>query len=198
MFGITVLITWSITRFNPVVGIVTIGIVTAGVLVAASEERLQRAATLDDTDLVSKRVQLSANESFLELVVAYPMGAGMGSSVGTSVPYFLASRAPRPVGLENEYCRILIDQGWVGIAGWLVFIGWLYQRPPPLRLGMAWGLGVVLMYALTLTNWATAFIGVGTLSSIPSSVLLLTQMGVLVRVREIAEQSTRAGMKGAG
>jgi hypothetical protein len=79
-----------------------------------------------------------------------------------------------------------------------VFIGWLYQRPPPLRLGMAWGLGVVLMYALTLTNWATAFIGVGTLSSIPSSVLLLTQMGVLVRVREIAEQSTRAGMKGAG
>jgi hypothetical protein len=39
------------------------------------------------------------------------------------------------------------------------------------------------MYALCLTNWATAFIGTGTLSAIPGSVLLLTMMGVLVGAR---------------
>lgn len=198
MFALTLIIAWSITRFNPIVGLVAVGVIIIGVVIASTNERLQRAATLDDPEYVSARIEVSANESFLDLLLTKPMGAGMGSSVGTSIPYFLASRAPRAVGLENEYCRILVDQGWMGLGGWLVFLGWLFSRPPPLRLGMGWGLGVVLMYALTLTNWSTAFIGTGTLASIPGSVLLLTQMGILVRVREIADQSPSVGMKGAG
>src|SRR6185503_8847018 len=114
-------------------------------------------------------------------------GAGMGSSVGTSLPYFLADRAPVAIGLENEYSRILVDQGLVGLGLWVAFLVWLLHRPPPLRLDVSWGLCVVFMFALVLTNWLTAFIGSGTLSSIPGSVLLLTQMGILVRVREVAE-----------
>ena len=43
---------------------------------------------------------------------------------------------------------------------------------------------VDLSRALVLTDWATAFIGTGLLSSIPGSVLLLTQMGILLRLRE--------------
>ena len=107
----------------------------------------------------------------------------MGSSAGTSIPFFLAHVAPEAIGLENEYCRILVDQGWVGLGGWLAFLGWLFVRPPPSRPADPWRIGVVLMYSLTLASWVSAFIGTGILSSVPGTVLLLTQMGVLVGVR---------------
>jgi hypothetical protein len=109
----------------------------------------------------------------------------MGSSFGTSIPFFLADRAPKQIGLENEFSRILIDQGWLGLGGWLVFLVWLFCAPPPSRLDRPWGLGVVLMYSLCLPTWATGFIGTGVLSAIPQSVLMLVMMGVLLRVREL-------------
>ncbi|MDB5311159.1 MAG: hypothetical protein JWO38_5361 [Gemmataceae bacterium] len=186
-FGLAAVIAWGCTRFNLTTGVVIVGLVVAAGGVASTDQRLQRAAALENTAAVSGRLRGSANESFLELLVQYPLGAGMGSSVGTSIPYFLAGRTSEAIGMENEYCRILIDQGWVGLAAWVVFLVWLYHRPPPARLHINWGLGVILMYALTLTNWATAFLGTGTLASVPGSVLLLTQMGVLIRAREIAE-----------
>jgi hypothetical protein len=183
LFAIAGLIAWACSRFSLAVGIGAVGIVAAGVALAATSERLQRAASLEDTEAVSERIRGSANEAFIELLAKYPGGAGMGSSVGTSIPYFLADQAPESVGLENEYSRILVDQGWVGLFGWLAFLGWLLVRPPKPRFAVPWQLAAVLMYALVLTNWATAFIGAGTLSSIPGSVLLLTQMGILVAVR---------------
>ena len=79
----------------------------------------------------------------------------------------------------------------MGLAMWLAFLIWLLHRPPPVRLGTPWGIAVVLMFALVLTNWATAFLGTGTLSSIPGSVLLLIQMGVLARVREVTASGAR-------
>jgi hypothetical protein len=179
-------IAWLLARLHLGIGLVAIALTVVGVGVATTSERLQRALTLEDTEFVSDRVRASANESFFELMAKYPVGAGMGSSVGTSIPYFLADRAPPAVGLENEYSRIMVDQGLVGLGLWIAFLVWLLYRPPPLRLDLAWGLGVVFMFALVATNWLTAFIGSGALSSVPGSVLLLTQMGVLVRVREVA------------
>ena len=187
MFGVASVIACVITRFNFYLALASLAIGVAGAGVAATDVRLQRASDLDETEMVSERVQGSANESFLELVAEHPAGAGMGSSVGTSIPFFLLDRAPKGIGLENEYSRILIDQGIVGLFAWVIFVGWLFAVPPPVRLGARWGLGVVLMYALCLTNWLTAFIGAGTLSAVPGSVLLLTQMGVLLAVRERAE-----------
>lgn len=184
MFVLATAAAWTTTRFRPAIGLAAAVLVAAGLVVAGTDERLQRAATLDDTEAVSERIRGSANESFLELLIDYPLGAGMGSAVGTSIPYFLADRAPVAVGLENEYSHILVDQGWVGLVGWLVFLGWLFARPPAVRLDARWGLGVILMFALVLVNWATAFIGAGMLTSVPGAVLLLTQMGVLVRVRQ--------------
>lgn len=183
-FAIASVIAWVVTRFNPMFGSIAAGLLVAGGIAAVSDERLSRAASLEDTEAVSERVKGSASDSFLELIAEYPLGAGMGSSVGTSIPFFLADRAPLAVGLENEYCRILIDQGWIGLGIWVAFLIWLYARPPHLRLGKGWGIGVVLIYSLTATNWATAFIGTGTLSAIPGSVLLLAQMGVLLRLRQ--------------
>lgn len=183
LFAMAAVVAWTCTRFHPTVGLVAAGLFAAGLIAAGADDRLQRATTLDDPGVVTERVRGSANESFLELLADYPLGAGMGSAAGTSIPYFLADRAPAAVGLENEYSHILVDQGWIGLVAWLAFLGWLFGRPPAPRLDARWGLGVVLMYALVLVTWATAFIGAGTLTSVPGAVLLLTQMGVLVRVR---------------
>jgi hypothetical protein len=186
IFAIMTIIAWIIARFHIAIGAIVVGLAAVGATIAGTNERFQRATTLEDTEFVSDRVRASANQSFFELMGDYPVGAGMGSSVGTSIPFFLADRAPQAIGLENEFSRIHVDQGLVGLGLWLAFLVWLLHRPPPLRLDVPWGMGVVFMFALVLTNWLTAFIGSGTLSSIPGSVLLLTQMGVLVRVREVA------------
>jgi len=185
MFILATLIVWVVSRFHLVIGAAAVSLAAAAILIASSDERLQRISTLEDTEFVSDRVQGSANTSFFQLMADYPLGAGMGSSVGTSVPYFLADRAPQAIGLENEYSRILVDQGLVGIGLWLAFLAWLFSHPPARRLGTPWGLGVLMMFALCLTNWGTAFIGSGTLSSIPGSVMLLVQMGVLVQARTL-------------
>ncbi len=183
VFAVATLTAWAVSRFSPWVGLVAAGVVAAGAAVASTDVRLQRTVTLQDAEVVTERVQGSASENFVELFFDYPAGAGMGSSFGTSIPFFLADRAPKPIGLENEYCRIMIDQGWVGLGGWLAFLGWLYARPPRSGLGRPWQLGVVLMFSLSVTVWLTAFIGAGTLSSVPGTVLLLVQMGVVAAAR---------------
>jgi hypothetical protein len=190
MFAAASLVALICSRLNAKVALFAVGLAATGLLIAQTDERLQRAATLEDTEMVSDRIRSSANESFIDLLVSYPLGAGMGSSAGTSVPYFLADRAPKQIGLENEFSRILIDQGWFGLACWLVFLFWLFRSPPDTRLaGSRWGLGVMLMYSLCMPTWATGFIGSGNLSAVPQSVLLLTQMGILSRFREYADQT---------
>jgi hypothetical protein len=185
IFGLMMVIALVIARLHLGIGIVAVALTVVGGVIATNNERLQRAFTLEDADLVSDRIRMSANQSFFELLAEYPAGAGMGSSVGTSIPFFLADRAPVAIGLENEYSRILVDQGLLGLGLWLAFLIWLLHRPPPLRLDVPWGFGAVFLFALVLANWSTAFIGTGTLSSVPGSVLLLTQMGVLVRIQEV-------------
>lgn len=185
IFLVSTLVLWVITRFHLIIGFVAVGLTGIAILFASTNERLQRVTTMEDTELISERVTMSANESIFELMADYPMGGGMGSSAGTSIPFFLMDRAPVAIGLENEYCRIMIDQGLIGLGLWLSFIVWLFHRPPPFRLSAAWGLSVMIMFALAITNWATAFIGTGTLSAIPGSIMLLTIMGVLVRVQNI-------------
>jgi hypothetical protein len=172
-----------LTRLSALAVLPVVGAAAAAAYLASADERLQRAYSIGDTDVIVARVQLSANDSFLDLLVDYPFGAGMGSSVGTSIPFFLADRAPKQVGMENEYSRILIDQGVIGLILWLALLVHLYARPPAPRFAVPWRYGLVMMYAVTLVSWATAFIGTGTLSSIPGSVFLLVQMGLLARHR---------------
>ncbi|MGC3968261.1 MAG: hypothetical protein QM775_13090 [Pirellulales bacterium] len=87
-------IAWAITGFSPriavglAVALVVLGVTTSG------NERLLRFTNLTETSHVAMRIRGSVNESFLEYLASYPFGAGMGSSVGTSIPYFLADEAP--------------------------------------------------------------------------------------------------------
>jgi hypothetical protein len=181
MLVLTLAIAWLLSRLSLTMGLIGVVLVAGGLWFASTSERFQRASSLEDTEMVGNRIAGSANASFLDLLGRYPLGAGMGSAA--SIPYFLADVAPEPIGLENEYCRILVDQGWVGLGGWLAFLVWLFVRPPPSRPADSWRIGVVLMYSLALASWVCAFLGTGMLSSIPGTVILLTQMGVLVGVR---------------
>jgi hypothetical protein len=183
LLGLSLVVAWVLTRCSLKLGLVVAILVGCGLWVACTDERFQRANSLQDTEAVAGRLGGSVNGEFLDLLLHYPLGAGMGSAFGTNVPYFLADVAPEQIGLENEYSRILVDEGWFGLGGWLAFVGWLYVRPPPARPAVPWRLGVVLMYSFTLATWMTAFIGAGMLSSVPETVILLTQMGVLVGVR---------------
>lgn len=176
---------WAIARFHAGVGLLAVVLAGLGLFLLEQNERLQRVKELLDTEQVEQRVRASANETFLELLLRYPAGAGLGSAYGTSIPYFLADRASQTIGLENEFSRLLVDQGWLGLGLWLGFLLWLLGRLPPWRLDVSFGMAVMFMHALVLVSWATAFIGTGLLSSVPASVLMLTQMGVLARVREV-------------
>jgi hypothetical protein len=160
-------------------GILALGCIV-GVLVAQTE-RFQRFLTLRDTDMVAERVVGSVNMTFFDVLEEYPLGAGLGSAVGTSVPYFLWEYQSRPqIGMENEYGRIAVEQSLIGLGLWLAFIvSTLRHRWSP--LSPEWALGTRMMKVFVIASWGTAFIGTGMLTSIPSTAVLLFEMGLLWR-----------------
>ena len=138
------------------------------------EERMQRFATLQDTEAVAGRISGSVNEHFLDLLAEYPLGNGLGGG-GTSIPFFLQHLVFNPVGLENEYSRVLVEQGVVGLLIFLGFVLWFFTRVldsheecyPTRRL---------LWYSAAITL-GTSFIGVGLMTSIPGTSLVFLAIG---------------------
>ena len=185
-------ITWVLRGCSFGFGVGFASIIGIGAFLVSSNDRLQRILSLKDSDQVSARIYASVNENFLDIFVTYPFGAGMGSSAGTSVPYFLASRAPKRIGLENEYCRILVDQGWVGLLLWGMFLLWVHWPPPKRSRVGSNQTTIQVMYAMTLTTWATATIGSGLLAAVPGAVLLLIQMGYFVGQRDTDSRPSTA------
>jgi hypothetical protein len=162
------------------------GIVAFGAVVAvfvAQDPRFQRFLTLRNTEYVANRLGWSVNMNFLEMLVTYPAGAGLGSAAGTSIPYFLMDLQTRPqIGMENEYGRIAVEQSLVGLALWVMFIGkTVARRWTP--VSKDWALGMRLMKVLVFVSWASALIGTGMLTAIPQTPLLLFTMGLLWRAR---------------
>jgi len=163
--------------------VVGLGLVVG--LVVMQNPRFQRFATLQDTDYVSERVSWSVNSSLLDVVTNYPLGNGLGSAAGTSIPFFLLDLARPQHGLENEFGRIAMEQGILGLIIWMSFLVWLVTRIPPRRRGAS--LVADRMIWLTMgVMWLTAFIGTGLLSSVPGSALLLLWMGAVVGMRRPA------------
>lgn len=148
---------------------------TAVAFAVMTSERLQRFRTLEDTTAVAERVHGSVNRSFLELAAEYPLGNGLGGG-GTSVPYFLQDRIRDPVNMENEYARIMLEQGIAGLCIWVAFIGWmllssLMRRPAELLMGHR------LARAMLVLSFGAGMIGTGTLTSIPATVIVLMCCG---------------------
>jgi hypothetical protein len=149
-------------------------IATVAVLVAVTP-RLQRFFTLSQSSVISERVQVSVNYSFLELVTEYPLGNGLGGG-GTSIPYFLEPLLKNRVTIENEYARIAAEQGIPGLILWLAFIVWLLTRPRPRRFD-PWHVGRWLARLFCAISFAAAPLGTGLLNAVPQTALLLMFAG---------------------
>jgi hypothetical protein len=165
-------------------GILALTVVLAVVVafLVSRDIRLQRFRTLEDPEMVLARLQSSAHAGLFDLIAKYPLGVGLGGATGTSVPGFLSQLAKKQIGAENEYVRIGLELGVVGLLIWFTFLFWFVARgrssPSP-----EWRLCFTMMYLYTVIMWATAFIGTGMLTSIPGTVMLLLQMGCVARAK---------------
>ena len=169
-----------VSRLNLQMIMLLLLVIGAGGYAALQNERLQRALTLTDTDYLQDRVAISVNTDFFDLLTDYPFGAGMGSAFGSSVPSFLAEYAPKQVvGLENEYSRIHVNQGVIGLLIWLAFIVWYATRVPGSQKGPLLP-ARQLAYSMTITIWMTAWIGAGMTSAIPSAAMMFLLHGMVV------------------
>jgi hypothetical protein len=148
----------------------------------SQSDRLRRFESLGDTEMVEGRVSGSVTMDFWEIVGSYPMGKGLGSAFGTSVPFFLAEYARPPIGIESEFGRLLLEEGVPGLLLWVSFVAWLLgSSAHELRFGSAEKAG---MWAVIASSWASGLLGAGVLSSIPGTFLLMIYMGALARTSE--------------
>jgi hypothetical protein len=164
------------------------------------EPRLQRFTQLD-ASFVEERVRGSVNENFLDALIDYPLGNGLGGG-GTSIPYFLQDRLRNPVVIENEYGRILLELGIPGLLLWIAFVvtalvGASGERAGPWRAGWRLARVTVALY------FGTAFIGTGLLTAIPGTAILLFMTGWLCaprlrKFRVAAEDGERWAYSAAG
>lgn len=150
-------------------------IATAVGWLVVTSPRLQRFTTLQDTSYVQVRIQGSVNEGFLEQAENYPLGNGLGGG-GTSIPYFLQDRLVNPLVIENEYARIMTELGIPGLGIWLVFIFWVFTRAAP-RRSDPWFMGRRLAYVTSLMFLGLGVIGLGLLTWVPGTAMLLFLIG---------------------
>ena len=184
----------SATRLNFVLGSAMIGfvifttsmktrqkafflvIIAAIGIIAMGNVRFQRFKSLGDTEGVTERVAGSVNLGFWEILTEYPMGNGLGGA-GSSIPYFLQGQMRNPIGMENEYARILGEQGIIGLVLWLSLVVWfLFQAPTAFEKG-PWATSRRLVWCSAAISLVTAFIGLGLLTSIPGTVFLALGIG---------------------
>ena len=157
----------------------------------SGEQRLQRFMELRDTEMIAERVSSSVNMTFFEIAARYPFGNGLGGG-GTSIPYFLQDRIIAPLGLENEYARIVSEQGLFGLFIWVLFIVWLMRRRNP-RHDDSWHLGWRLAWVACIVLFLTGLTGTGLLTSIPQSALFLILVGWVGAQPVIRESELTAG-----
>ncbi len=161
----------------------------------SSEERLLRFMTLQDLDYVSERISHSVNMNFFELASNYPLGNGLGGG-GTSLPYFLQHLIEDPVAMESEYARIMLEQGLPGLFIWLAFVAFVFSRRVA-RAREPWDLGRRLAWFACAAYFATGLIGVGLLTSIPQTSLLLLLTGWLAVPQPSAAHHQQTYLKAA-
>jgi hypothetical protein len=159
---------------------------------AATNPRFQRYKSLSDTDYVNDRIAGSLNRSFFEILTEYPLGNGLGGG-GTSIPYFLEGQVKNPIGLEDEYARILCEQGIIGLLLWICFLGWFFFRLPVAFAKGRWSNSRRGAWCYAAICMLTAFAGVGLLTAIPQSALLLLGVGwTTTPMAKEAETATEA------
>jgi hypothetical protein len=156
---------------------------------ALTNVRFQRFKSLDDKEYITNRIAGSVNRGFFEILTEYPLGNGLGGG-GTSMPYFLEGQVRNPIGMENEYARILAEQGIIGLLIWLAFLAWYFARS---RIAFAkgpWSTPRRLLWFSVVIGFGTAWIGTGSLTSIPGTVLLVLALGCTAVLPEASQLAT--------
>ena len=172
--ALIVVLTFSIkSRISYAFGwIVILGAIA---LFASGEARLQRVTELQDTEFVKERVGWSVNMTFFELAKNYPLGNGLGGG-GSNIPHFLHDRLATPVHMENEYARIMLEQGIFGLLLWIAFLIWLFIRREKGYFD-SWSQGRTLAWWACFLAFGTGLIGIGIFVSVPATCLLLMNAG---------------------
>jgi hypothetical protein len=156
-------------------------VIFAGVIimvgyVALTNERFQRFKSLSDTDYVGERVHGSVNRQTFEILADHPLGNGLGGG-GTSIPYFLEGQVRNPIATENEYTRILCEQGVVGLILWLCFVVWYLTRAGTAFAKGPWTTSRRAAWGLSAFVLCTVWIGNGFLTAIPTTAISLLGIG---------------------
>ena len=149
--------------------------VAAIATLASTNERFGRFKGLGDSAGVVGRINGSVNRGFFEILAEYPMGNGLGGG-GTSIPSFLADRVKHSVAMENEYAKILLEQGVIGLLIWIGFILWfvllskafMKTRTLPARR---------VAFVCSVLYFGAGSIGLGMLTAMPETVLMLLVVG---------------------
>jgi len=174
MAGLMVVIASVSGKLGPLKRVVWALAIVAVIWSAMHNERWQRYKELD-SETVQDRVAGSVNRSFWEVLVEYPLGNGLGGG-GTSIPYFLASQVNRPVEVENDYCRILLEQGIIGLLLWVGFVFWFVANRAAF-VKDDWLTGRRMAWYLSILSFLIGVIGIGMISSIPNSFMFLLCVG---------------------
>jgi hypothetical protein len=174
MAGVMVVIASVSGKLGALKRVVWAFAIVAVIWSAMHNDRWQRYKELD-SETVQDRVAGSVNRTFWEVLVEYPLGNGLGGG-GTSIPYFLASQVKSPVEVENDYCRILLEQGIIGLLLWVGFVVWfVFNRATFVK--DEWLPGRRMAWYLSILSFLIGAIGIGMLSSIPNSFLFLLSVG---------------------
>jgi hypothetical protein len=143
--------------------------------VVSSDGRLQRFVSLQDTNFLTERWSGSVNKDFFDLMGAYPFGRGLAGG-GTSIPYFLQDRSTANFVMENEFARIVLEQGIPGLFMWVLFMIWVLTRGRGDKRD-PWFLSRRLVLATAVAYFVFALTGIGLLTSVPHSMVLLIGIG---------------------
>ena len=90
--------------------------------------------------------------------------------------------------MENEYARIMLEQGLVGVFIWILFVCWLCTRRDRAPAD-PWYLGRRLAFVTCGIYFVTALTGTGLLTSIPQTSVFLLLVGWVGAKQPKAEYS---------
>lgn len=144
-------------------------------VVAANNARMSRFKSLGNGEGVTDRVGGSVNGTVWDTIRVHPMGNGLGGG-GTSIPYFLEGLVRSPITMENDFGRIALELGVIGLLLWLAFIVWFVTSSSAFAKA-DWAGGRKVAWFCVMAYWFTGLIGLGTLTAIPQTVTFLLLMG---------------------
>jgi hypothetical protein len=185
--AVLVLIATFTGRVSAAKRLTLIGVLGLAAVLSIGNERLLRFTTLSETGLVAERISWGVNENFWEIVTHYPFGNGLGGG-GTSMPYFLQDQVKNPVFMENEYARIVAEQGLIGLLLWASFIIWHLQLRSAFQKNL-WLNGRRLGWFACTMYFGSAFIGTGLLTAIPQTPMMLLCLGWISAPESLEDES---------